>query len=85
MEEYASKNLGEGSTQGETRRLRYAQLYARIVRVSTARPPLTLGCSNLFYQILRLRLLADRMVRNHELGVSDTKVVVVAPEGEPSL
>ncbi|MDE0460309.1 MAG: hypothetical protein OXI15_23725 [Chromatiales bacterium] len=34
-----------------------------------------------FYQILRLRLLADRIVRDHELGVSEAKVLVVVPEG----
>ena len=34
-----------------------------------------------FYQIMRLRLLADRMVRDRELGVSEAKVVVVVPEG----
>ena len=30
---------------------------------------------------MRLRLLADRMVRDRELGVSEAKVVVVVPEG----
>ena len=35
-----------------------------------------------FYQAMRLRLLADRMVRERQLGVSDAKVVVVVPKGE---
>ena len=34
-----------------------------------------------FYQLMRLRLLADRMVRDRELGVSEAKVVVVVPRG----
>lgn len=34
-----------------------------------------------FYQLMRNRLLADRMVANAELGVSDAKVVLVIPEG----
>ena len=34
-----------------------------------------------FYPIMRLRLLADRMVEHKEFGVSEAKVVVSAPEG----
>ena len=34
-----------------------------------------------FYQIMRQRLLADRMVEEGELGVDEAKVVVVVPEG----
>ena len=30
---------------------------------------------------MRLRLLADRMVRDREIGVSEAKVVVVVPDG----
>ena len=33
-----------------------------------------------FSQIMRLGLLADKMVRDREFGVSDAKVVVVCPE-----
>ena len=32
-----------------------------------------------FYQLMRQRLLADRMVNNRELGVSDAKVIAVVP------
>ena len=32
-----------------------------------------------FYQLMRLRLLADRMVAESELGVAEAKVVVVVP------
>ena len=34
-----------------------------------------------FYQIMRQRLLADRMVQGRELDVDEAKVVVVMPEG----
>jgi hypothetical protein len=34
-----------------------------------------------FYQIMRLSLLADKMLRDKEFGVTDAKVVVVCPEG----
>ena len=34
-----------------------------------------------FYQLLRQRLLADRMADYRELGVSEAKVIVVVPEG----
>ena len=33
-----------------------------------------------FYQIMRQRLLADRMVHECELGIDEAKVVVVVPE-----
>ena len=33
-----------------------------------------------FYQIMRQRLLADRMVQKRELGIDEAKVVVVVPE-----
>ena len=78
VEEYASKNLGEGA-RGEKRRLRYAQLYEESPSFN-GKAPFDAWLFEPFYQILRLRLLADRIVRNHELGVSDAKVVVVAPE-----
>ena len=34
-----------------------------------------------FYQLMRLRLLADRMVKDRELDIYEAKVVVVVPEG----
>ena len=34
-----------------------------------------------FYQVVRQRLLADRMVARKELGISDAKVVLVVPDG----
>lgn len=79
VEKYASKNLGEGSS-GETRRLRYAQLYRESPSFN-GKAPFDAWLFEPLYQVLRLRLLADRMVRNREFGVSDAKVVVVVPEG----
>ena len=34
-----------------------------------------------FYQLMRQRLLADRMVNNSELGVSSARVIAVVPNG----
>ena len=80
VEEYRTEDKGQGRS-GETRRARYAHLYAESPVRSTAKFRSTRGSSNPSTRFLRLRLLADRMVRNGELGVSEAKVVVVAPEG----
>ena len=53
----------------------------RVPVLSNGKAPFDAWLFEPFYQILRLRLLADRMVRNQELGVFDAKVVVVVPEG----
>ena len=79
VEEYRTEDKGEGR-QGETRRRRYADLYEKSPSFN-GKVPFDAWLFEPFYQILRLRLLADRTVRNHELGVSDAKVVVVVPEG----
>ena len=79
VEEYSPKDLGEGS-RGETRRRRYAQLYAESPNFND-KAQLDAWLFEPFYQILRLRLLADRMVRDREFAVSAAKVVVVVPEG----
>ena len=42
--------------------------------------PVTAWFYEPFYQIMRQRLLADRMVRNGELGVREAKVVIVVPD-----
>jgi hypothetical protein len=34
-----------------------------------------------FYQLMRLGLLADKMVHDKEFGITEAKVVVVCPEG----
>ena len=79
VEEYSPKDLGEGS-RGETRRRRYAHLYTESPAFN-GKAPFEAWLFEPFYQIMRLRLLADRMVRDRELGVSEAKVVVVVPEG----
>ena len=79
VEEYSSKDLGEGS-KGETRPCRYARLYAESPAFN-GKAPLEAWLFEPFYQIMRLRLLADRMIRDRELGVSEAKVVLVVLEG----
>ena len=78
VEEYRTEDKGRGR-QGETRRRRYANLYEESPSFN-GKVPFDAWLFEPFYQILRLRLLADRMVRNRELGVSETKVVVVVPK-----
>ena len=72
---------GEG-TKGDTRRLRYAERYrASFSSFNPATAPdLDDFLYEPFYQIMRQRLLADRMVRERELGIDEAKVVVVVPE-----
>lgn len=55
----------------------YADLYSSSFDASI---PMTELLYDPFDQIMRNRLLADRMVSKGELGVSDAKVVVVVPE-----
>ncbi len=75
------KNLGKGRL--ETRLSRYSDLYNS--KSSSFKGDGEIPIEKLFYepfyQLMRLRLLADRMVRNGELGVTEAKVVVVVPEG----
>ncbi len=72
---------GEGP-KGDTRRSRYAERYRAPF---SSFNPFTVPnlCDFLyepFYQIMRQRLLADRMVQKRELGIDEAKVVVVVPE-----
>ena len=77
VEEYRRKYLGDGNA-GDTRRRRYSARYAASPSFKDG-IPLDWWLYDPFYQIMRLRLLADRMVERSELGVSDAKVVVVVP------
>ena len=73
-------NLARGNT--ETRRRRYAHLYNDVSSCfKSDQVPMESFLYEPFYQLMRLRLLADRMVREGELGVTEAKVVVVVPEG----
>lgn len=79
VEEYQGRYLGEGA-QGATRRERYAEAYAASnFRSDGVR--LTAWFYEPFYQIMRQRLLAERMVRTGELGVNEAKVVLAVPDG----
>ena len=79
VEEYRERYLGDGP-KGATRLERYSAAYAAS-SFRSGRTPITAWLYEPFYQIMRQRLLAERMVRNGELGVREAKVVVVVPEG----
>ena len=78
VEEYRTKDKGQGQA-GETRRGRYAHCYKESPSFN-GNAPFDAWLFEPFYQIMRLRLLADRMVQKQELGVTEAKVVVVVPE-----
>ena len=67
---------------GLTRRLRYAERFAASFSSfnPAAAPELDDFLYEPFYQLMRQRLLADRMVQGRELGITEAKVVVVVPE-----
>ena len=69
VEEYRTEGKGEGRS-GATRRRRYAHLYEESPSFN-GKAPFDAWLFEPFYQILRLRLLADRMVRDRDLGVSE--------------
>ena len=73
--------LGEGKS-GETRRRRYAERYRAPFSSFNleAVPEMDDFLYEPFYQLMRQRLLADRVVQEGELDVDEAKVVVVAPE-----
>ena len=78
-ESYGENDKGLGR-KGQTRRRRYGEPYA----ASTAfrdRVPLDAWLHDPFYQLMRQRLLADRMVARKEFGVSEAKIVLVLPDG----
>ena len=72
--------LGNGK-QGETRRRRYSTRYNAESSSFNGVAPMDELLYEPFYQLMRQRLLADRMVANSELGVTEAKVIVVVPEG----
>ena len=84
VEQYLSTRptfKGSG-TAGVIRRLRYGQRYrarSSSFDLETA-PRLEEFLYEPFYQVMRQRLLADRMVELRELDVDEAKVVVVVPE-----
>ncbi len=84
VEEYLTtkpENKGAGRS-GDTRRARYRDRYrseTSSFNLAVA-PEMEDFFYEPFYQIMRQRLLADRMVQQQELGVTEAKVVVVVPE-----
>ena len=72
---------GKGKS-GETRRRRYCDRYR--APCSSFNPEVAPELDEFlyepFYQIMRQRLLADRMIHRRELDVTEAKVVVVVPE-----
>ena len=79
VEEYRVDDDKGAGRSGETRRRRYAYLYDDASSSFNGVVPMDELLYEPFYQIMRLRLLADRMVAEREFGISDAKVVVVAP------
>ena len=75
------RNYGPSTDGYKTRRGRYSGLYHTESSSFSHEVPMTKLMYGDFYQLMRNRLLADRMVANKELGVSDAKVVLVIPEG----
>ena len=82
VERYSTQsNYLGNSSKGDTRRHRYSGLYSAESSSFNGATPMDELLYEPFYQLMRQRLLADRMVEDRELGVSDAKVVAVVPEG----
>ena len=78
-ESYDANDKGRGR-KGRTRRRRYDQRYAASPAFRDG-VPLDAWLHEPFYQVMRQRLLADRMIARKELDVSEAKVVLVVPDG----
>lgn len=74
------KPKDESSRRSQRQLDRYRDLYYAESSSFSGSVPMEELLYEPFDQIMRLRLLADRMVRCRELGVTDAKVVVVVPE-----
>lgn len=78
----SGRYMGKGR-EGEVRWPRYSPLYSTIFSsfgTENGAVPMSELLYEPFYQLMRNRLLGDRMVAGREHGVLDAKVVVVAPE-----
>ncbi len=81
VEEYiGAKDKGEGNP-GKTRRKRYAGLYNAPYSRFSGKVPMDELFYEPYYQIMRLGLLADKMVQEKEFGITEAKVIVVCPQG----
>jgi hypothetical protein len=84
VEEYLKPAFKGAGKSGETRRSRYSALYEAPDSSFTGQVPLDEMLYEPHYQLCRLRLLADQMVRNGvtpSLPIARATVVVVCPEG----
>ena len=84
VEQYLSTRpdfKGSGAS-GDTRRMRYGDRYRAPFSSFNLEivPELDDFLYEPFYQLMRQRLLADRMVKERELDVDEAKVVVVVPK-----
>ncbi len=79
VEEYGGARCKGAGDAGRTRRCRYATPYADELSSFSGEVPMDDLLYEPFYQLMRLRLLADRMVAKGELGVTEAKVVAVVP------
>ena len=79
VEEYEEGN-GVRLRKSKTPMNRYSALYNAESSSFNGIAPMDELLYEPFYQLMRQRLLADRMVDNRELGVTEAKVVVVVPE-----
>lgn len=71
--------MGTGRS-GKTRLRHYSSRYNAESSSFVGTAPIEELLYEPFYQLMRQRLLADRMVIDQELGVSDAKVIAVVPE-----
>ncbi len=77
-----TESYSPSNYKGNTRHYpAYSALYASESSSFNGTAPMDELLYEPFYQLMRQRLLADRMVNDGELGVSDAKVIAVVPEG----
>ena len=81
VEDYKHGDDKGAGIEGEIRKGRYSDSYLAESSAFSGEVPMSELLYEPFYQLTRLRLLADRMVANRELEVTDAKVVVVVPKG----
>ena len=79
VEEYRRDDSKSEGERGQTRLRRYEPLYRSADSPFRQEIPIVEWFYEPFYQILRLLLLGQKMVRNEEFGIRNAKVVVVCP------
>ena len=80
VEEY-DKDNGGNLRRSKTPQRRYSHLYGSQSSSFDGITPMDELLYEPFYQLMRQRLLADRMVNKGELGVTEAKVIAVVPDG----